>query len=288
MFAILKREFKSYFNSMIGWIFTAFLTFFIGLYFFLINVYSGYPYFSVILLNIIFIFMFAFPVLTMRSMAEERKTKTDQLLLTSPISVTGMVVGKFLSMAAVYAIPCLLAALCPIMMLFRSSHYPLADFSSLLAFFLLGCVYIAIGMYISSLTESQIIAAVVTIAAFILLYLINTISAYIPSTPAASLVGFIIILLLVCIVYYVQSKNLYVSFMVAMVGLIVMAVIYAVKSSLYENAIPTILNSLSLMEPLEKFAYYSVFDVTGVVYYLSIIAFFCFLTIQSVQKRRWS
>lgn len=288
MLAILKREYKSYFNSMTGYIFTAFLTFFIGLYFFLINVYSGYPYFSVILLNVIFIFMFAFPVLTMRSMAEERKTKTDQLLLTSPVSVTGMVVGKFLSMAAVYAIPCLLAALCPLMLLFRTSHYPLADFCTLLAFFLLGCVYISIGMYISSLTESQIIAAVVTIAAFIVLYLINTISAYIPSTPAASLTGFIILLLLVCVIYYVQSKNLYIAIMVALVGAIVLSVVYAVNASLYENVIPTILNSLSLMEPLEKFAYYSVFDVSGIVYYLSIIAFFCFLTIQSVQKRRWS
>lgn len=288
MGAIFKRELKSYFDSMIGYIFIAFLMFFIGLYFFLVNVLNGYPYVSIILLNVIFIFMFAFPILTMRSMAEERKTKTDQLLLTSPVSVTGMVMGKFFAMAGVYGTACLLSCLCPLIMLMRDSHYPITDFCSIFAFFLLGCVYIAIGMYISSLTESQIIAAVLSIGVFVLLYLMPTLVSFVPTGPVASLVGFLLILLVVCIIYFVQSRNLYVSAMLGMIGAIAISVVYAVKPELYENALPAILNELSLTTPFEMFAYYSVFDLTGVVYYVSIIALFCYMTVLSVQKRRWS
>ena len=109
MKAIYKRELKSYFQSMIGYAFVAFLMLFMGIYFTAYNLNAGYPYFAYVLSSTLFIFMIAVPVLTMRSFAEERKSKTDQLLLTAPVSVTGIVLGKFLAMITVFLIPVLLS-----------------------------------------------------------------------------------------------------------------------------------------------------------------------------------
>ena len=162
MTAIYKRELSSYFNSMIGYVFIAVLVFFTGIYFMAYNLYSGLPQFSYTLYSLMTILMFAIPLLTMKSMAEERRSRTDQLLLTAPVSLTGVVMGKFLAMATIFLIPVALCAFCPLIIAMNGEARLLSDYAALLAFFLMGCVFIAIGMFLSSLTESQIIAAVST------------------------------------------------------------------------------------------------------------------------------
>ena len=159
MTAIYKRELSSYFNSMIGYVFIAVLVFFTGIYFMAYNLYSGLPQFSYTLYSLMTILMFAIPLLTMKSMAEERRSRTDQLLLTAPVSLTGVVMGKFLAMATIFLIPVALCAFCPLIIAMNGEARLLSDYAALLAFFLMGCVFIAIGMFLSSLTESQIIAA---------------------------------------------------------------------------------------------------------------------------------
>ena len=114
MTAIYKRELSSYFNSMIGYVFIAVLVFFTGIYFMAYNLYSGLPQFSYTLYSLMTILMFAIPLLTMKSMAEERRSRTDQLLLTAPVSLTGVVMGKFLAMATIFLIPVALCAFCPL------------------------------------------------------------------------------------------------------------------------------------------------------------------------------
>ena len=146
MKAIYKREVSSYFNSMIGWIFVAVLTVFIGIYFFAYNLFQGYPYFSLSLGSSLFIFMVVVPILTMRSMADERHTKTDQLLLTAPVSVTAVVLGKYFAMLTVFAVPVAIACLCPLIIALNGTAFLLADYGAILAFFLLGAVEIAVGM----------------------------------------------------------------------------------------------------------------------------------------------
>ena len=104
MLAIFKREFKSYFQNVIGWLFVAALLAVYGLYFYVYNLKNGYPYISYDLKGIGFIMMIAVPILTMRSLSDEKKTKTDQLMLTSPVSVGRIVAGKYFAMAAVYTL----------------------------------------------------------------------------------------------------------------------------------------------------------------------------------------
>ena len=150
MKAIYKRELGSYFNSMTGWIFIAVLTVFIGIYFMAYNLFNGYAYFSYALSATTFIFMVAIPILTMRSMAEERHSRTDQLLLTSPASIGAVVMGKFLALTTVLLIPMGVACLCPLIIKLNGTAFLKADYATILAFFLLeyriapGCVNVII------------------------------------------------------------------------------------------------------------------------------------------------
>ena len=222
MTAIYKRELSSYFNSMIGYVFVAVLIFFTGIYFMAYNLYNGLPQFSYTLYSLMSILLITIPILTMKSMAEERHSRTDQLLLTSPVTLTGVVLGKYFAMVTVFLIPVALMARL------------LSDYAALFAFFLMGCVFLAIGMFLSSLTESQIISAVSTFAVLLILYLWDDLTGFLPS------------------------------------------------------ALGDLLSAFSFTQTFYNFVQYSMFDLGGVVLYLSLAGVFVFLTIQGLQKRRWS
>ena len=171
MFAIFKREVRSCFHGMIGYVLTAFLLVASAIYFVALNLGYGLPDFGYYTLyNTIFMLLFYFPVLTMRSFAEERRTRTDQLLLTSPVPVAGIVLGKFLALCVVFALPCVVDAVMILTLwaLGATAASTLANFATLLCYYLLGCAAIAIGVFLSSLTENQIIAAVAGAAALLL------------------------------------------------------------------------------------------------------------------------
>ena len=167
MLAIYKKELRSYFHSFIGLLFIGVSLFFIGLYYLVYCLMYGYPYFSYVINSVIVLFMLTVPVLTMRIMAEERRSKTDQLILTAPITVGQIVMGKFLALVTILAVPTLISAFYPLILL-KFGSVPLGEsYLALLAFFLYGMVSIAIGILVSSLTESQVIAAVL---GFVLLF----------------------------------------------------------------------------------------------------------------------
>ena len=173
MFAIFKREVRSCFHGMIGYVLTAFLLVASAIYFVALNLGYGLPDFGYYTLyNTIFMLLFYFPVLTMRSFAEERRTRTDQLLLTSPVPVPGIVLGKFFALCVVFALPCVVDAVMILTLwaLGATAASTLANFAALLCYYLLGCAAIAIGVFLSSLTENQIIAAVAGAAALLGLY----------------------------------------------------------------------------------------------------------------------
>ena len=184
MRAIYKRELRSYFTSMTGYLFIAVVVFFIGIYFMANNLYYGDPGFSTTLVNVMVVLLVAVPVLTMRSMAEERRSRTDQLLLTAPVSVSGVVMGKYLAMVTILAIPMLLSCICPLIIAANGTSQLMSDYASIFAFFLMGCVFVAVGMFISALTESQIIAAVGTFAALLTLYLWDSLMQFLPDALA--------------------------------------------------------------------------------------------------------
>ena len=130
------------------------------------NLYSGYPFFAYSLAGVIFMLLISVPVLSMKSFAEDRKNKTDQLLLTSPVSLVEIVLGKYLAMVTVFAIPCVIYCIFPLIIKLQGTAHFLVDYSSILAFFLLGCVfYCNRNVFYHLLTESPVIAAITTCAA---------------------------------------------------------------------------------------------------------------------------
>lgn len=236
MFAIYKRELKSYFRSFIGFLFIAVTLFFLGLYFTVYNLFSGYPYFAYVISGVAFLFLLTVPVLTMRVMAEEKRSKTDQLILTAPVSVGAIVMGKFLALLTVFLIPVGIICFYPLIMT-RFGMVPLGEaYLAILAYFLFGMTAIAIGLFVSSLTESQVIAAVLGFAVLFLGYMMSSICSLISTTG---------------------------------------------------NWITKILGCFDLNTHFGELLN-GTLNLTGVAYYLSVTALVLFLTVQSVQKRRYS
>lgn len=288
MLAIYKRELKSYFHSMTGCVFIAFLVMFTGIYFMAYNLNAGYPYFSYTLSGSLIVFLVGIPLLTMRSFSEERKTKTDQLLLTAPVSLTKVVLGKYFAMVTVLAVPNVIFCLFPLLIKLQGTAYLLVDYSSIAVFFLLGCVYLAIGMFMSSLTESQIIAFISTFGILLLLYLWNGILSFLPSSAFSGMIGILLILTLIVVYIYHMTKNWMLAAGIEAVGIAAALIVYFVKSSLYENLLTKLLGRLVLADVFMNISSSNIVDVSGLLLYVSILIIFVFLTIQTIQKRRWS
>ena len=288
MLAIYKREFKSYFQSMVGCVFVAFLVTFTGIYFTAYNLNAGYPYFSYTLSGSLIVFIVGIPLITMRSFAEERKNKTDQLLLTAPVSLTKIVLGKYLAMISVVAIPNLIFCLFPLLIKMNGTAYLKTDYISIGVFFLLGCVYVAIGMFMSALTESQMIAFITTFGLLLILYLWNGIIGFLPSSAIGSLIGLIVVFTIIIAYVYHMTENWMLSAVLEVLGIVASVATYIVKSSLFENLLTKILGKLALADVFTDITNNHIVDITGIVLYLSVIAIFIVLTIQAIQKRRWS
>ena len=288
MIAIYKRELKSYFQSMIGYAFIAFLMLFFGIYFTAYNLNSGYPYFSYALASTMFIFLVAVPVLTMKSFAEERKSKTDQLLLTSPVSVTGIVTGKYLAMISVFLVPVLLSCIFPVVIKMQGVAYLKTDYMAIFMYFAVGCVFIAVGMFLSSLTESQIIAAVSTFAVLLIMYLWSGIIGFLPTLASYNLIGVLVIILLIAYLIYSVTKNWVIGGGVAVVGVIASVVTYFINTNWYDGLISNVLGKLDFSSMLTSVIDSNLFDVSDLMLCISIVFLFVFLTIQTIQKRRWS
>ncbi len=290
MFAIFKREFRGFFHGMLGPVLTAFLTAGGALYFYAINLTNGLTDFGYYTLyRTIFLFIFYIPVLTMRSFAEERKNRTDQLLLTSPVPVTGIVLGKYLALCAVYALPCLaFAAMIGVLWAQGASLTATGGaFVCLLGYYLLGCAAIALGVYLSSLTESPVLAAVATLAAVLAAYLMPGIRTLFTAGSVQALILFAALLAAAAVIAGLRSRSALLGAGVFCVGFLGLAALFAFRSAWLTTAFSAVLEALCLFSPFEEFVGLT-FSVPAAVYYLSVAGLFLFLTVQSIEKRRWN
>lgn len=290
MLAVLKREVRSSFHGMMGYVLTAFLIAVTGIYYLALNLGYGLTDFGYYTLyRTIFVFLIYIPVLTMRSLAEERRNRTDQLLLTSPVPVWGIVAGKFLSMCVIFAIPCAAQAAMILVLwaLGATGTATAASFASLLCYFLLGCAAIAIGEYISGLTENQIIAAVFSFAAMLLAYLMPSLRTLFTAGSAAALAVFTVLAAAAALGAGLRSKSLVLGcglFAACALGL---SALFTLRSAWLTNAFSAVLEALCLFGPFEDFVNSS-FSIPALVYYASVTALFLFLTGQTLEKRRWN
>lgn len=288
MLAVAKREFKQLYTTMTAEIFSAVLIALVGVYFIVYNMTMGYPYFSYTLTSAMFILMITVPLLTMRSFSEERRTKTDQILLTSPLRLSDIVLGKFFAMCAVMLLTLAVFCICPLIIGSFGTSYPVTDYSSLLAFFVIGCFYISIGMLISSMTESTVIAAICTIGALVVVYLWQGLMNLMPSSASGAVLVFVLIITIACIVLYNSTKNWIVAGFAWIAATAAVVVLFFVKQELLAGFFTTYLAGSSVTEIMTNFSQNNLFDLGGLLKLLILTGVMLFLTAQTIQKRRWN
>lgn len=287
MKAIYKKEVRGYLTSMIGYVFIFFVLLVYGIYFAYVNIDNAYPEIGYTLQYVLFIMLIGVPILTMRVIAEERRQKTDQLLLTSPLKIEHMVLGKYLALECIFLIPVAVIVLCPLILRqFGDISLPMA-YTAVLGFFLLGSAQIAIGVFASSLTENQIIAAVICFIFLFLSNVIEGISGFFSQTALASFVVILVIILALSLWIYSLIRNAIVTAAVAILAEGAVIIAYVLNSTLFEGAVQNLLGVFDLSGHLDAFTN-GILDVTGIVYYLSAAAIFLFLSVQLVKKRRWN
>lgn len=287
MIAVYRREVGSYFKGVLGYLLGAFLLVFAGIYCMVYNLSGYYSNFEYVLSGIGFIYLIAVPVISMRSVAEEKKQKTDQLLYSLPISLSGVVMGKYLAMLTVLALPTGIMALYPLILSqFGAVAYGTA-YGALLAFFLMGGCLLSIGLFISSVTDSQVAAAVITLLTMMLLYFMSSLASWVSTEASASLTALMVLAVIAAVVFYIMSKNAIVSVIVGAALIGGLQLWYHLDSSAFSGLFASMMNAISVFDRFDTFTN-GVFDVTAIVYYLSIIGVMLFLTTQAMEKRRWS
>lgn len=288
MLAIYKKELRQYFNSMIGFVFLAFFLVIIGIYTWAYNLSSGLGNFEVTLGGISFMYVLLVPILTMRIVAEENRQKTDQLLYTAPVSLTKIIVGKYFAVLTLFSCAFIPICIYPLIIHMYGTDVRLAPaYSSIIGFYLLGAATIAIGLFISSLTESQVIASVVSFITLLLTFLLSNITGMLPTEAVSQCVMIAVLWLVICLVFYHMMNNVTVLVMMAVIGEVAIWIIYAVKSSLYESLLTNILNTLALSTRFDDFSL-GILNYDAIVYYVSIAFLFVFLTIQMIKKKRFN
>ena len=286
MKAVFKHELSLYYHGLMAYVFAAFLLEFIGIGAMLYNINSAMANFEYALGTFSIAFVGLVPVLTMRVMAEEKKQKTDQLLSLLPITSTDIVLGKYFAMALVFVLPMLVACVYPFIFSFYGDVYLPTSYGALFAFICLGLALIAIGMFISSLTESQGMAAGIGVVAMLFLYYSATLANYISSQVFNVVVLVVLAALLGLLVRKLTNSDV-AGLGVFLAGAAALAVTWFVKPEALTGLLPDMMQKLSPFERLYTFVN-GVFDVTGIVYYASIAVFFLFLCVQVWEKKRYN
>ena len=290
MTAIFKRELRSYFHGMLGYVLTAFLLASSGIYFLALNLGYGLTDFGYYTLyRTIFMLLLYIPVLTMRSLAEERRSRTDQLLLTSPVPVWGIVLGKFFAMCAVFALPCLMDVVMILILWALGGTVPAlaANFAALLCYFLLGCAAIAMGEFLSGLTENPIIAAVAGFSVLLLAYMMPSLRSLFNAGSAVALAVFTAIAGAASLMAGLRTRSFILGCLTFAALCLGLTGLFLLQSAVLTEAFSAVLSVLCFFTPFEDFVNNS-FSLPTLVYYLTVTGMFLFFTAQSIEKRRWN
>ena len=287
MSAVYKRELRAYMNNVYGWLFMAILLLFTGYMMFQNNLYDGAPEFELTLSGSQYALLLLIPILCMRSMAEDRHNKTDMFYLSLPMKTSSVVLGKYLAMLTVYAIPCVILCVYPLVLgAFGPVNY-LVAYLAILLFLILGAALIAVCQFLSSLTDNLVIAAVLGVLAVAVLLFAPWLSYVIPLTAIASFIGFVILALLLAGIAFLATHNLNVTAITAAVAVVPLSVIYILSRSSFEGLFPSLLQFISPFAHFAAFCQFGTFSVQSLILLLSYPVLFVFLTVQSADKKRW-
>jgi ABC-2 type transport system permease protein len=278
MIAVCKHELSSHFHSLTAYIFSAFFLAFVGLGAMLYNIQSAVANFEYVLSFVCLGFVVIIPILTMKAVAEERRQKTDQLLYSLPITASQIMIGKYLALLVVYLVPLVVISFYPLIFARFGEVYLLTSYGSMFAFFMMGAAFIAIGMFISSLTDNLGFAAGIAILVILLNYYSVTLAEYVSSTAIGSAAALIVAAVILGFVIRYLTRNDKLAVGTGAILSIAVAGLYVMDSAAFEGLLPDIMKKLSLFERFYKFVN-GVFDLTGIVYYVTVTVFFLFLSV---------
>ena len=287
MTAVFKHELRNYFHSFTAYVFGAFLLAIVGIGAMLYNLQAAVSNFEYVLSFGTIIFVVIVPILTMRVIAEERKQKTDQLLYSLPISTVQVILGKYLALLVIYLIPLAIISTYPLIFAQFGDVYLPTSYGSLAAIFIMGAALVALGVFISSLTDNQGLAAGIGIAVILFNYYSVSLSEYVSSTSFGSVTALAVLALILGAVVRFITRNELLSYGVSFVLLVAICATAFLDPTVFEGLLPNIMRQLSLFDRFNTFVS-GVFDLTAIVYYVSVIAFFLFLSVQSLEKRRYN
>lgn len=287
MTAILKHELRSYFRSLTAYLFGALLLVFVGIGAMLYNLQAAVSNFELVLNFCSLVFVVIVPILTMRVIAEERKQKTDQLLYSLPITTVQVVIGKFLALLVVFLVPLAVISVYPLIFAQYGAVYLPTSYGSIFAFFMLGAALIALGVFISSLTENQGFAAGIGIAVILFNYYSVSLAEQVSSTAMGSAIALAVLILALGAIIRHVTGNENLALGVCVVLILALAAILFFQADVLTGLLPNLMRQLSLFSRFHAFVN-GIFDMTAIVYDLTFIAFFLFLSVQSLEKRRYN
>ena len=287
MKAVFRHELSSYFRTMTGYLFIGFLLLFVGVYSYVYNIQNSLANFEYVLSGMSFVFLLIIPVLTMGVIAAEKRKNTDQLLYSLPLSMTEVVLGKYFAMLVVLLIPTAVICFYPLILNLFGNVYLLKTFGAILGFFFLGAALIAVGMFVSSLTESPAVAAGICFLLLLLNYFMSSLSGYLPATATPSLVALTALVLITALIIWMMTKSIGAAGIFAAAGVAALVIMYLVNATWFAGLFPNIMSGLSLFDRFNSFVD-GVFDIKALIFYLTVCILFVFLSIQSMDKRRWS
>lgn len=287
MIAVLKHELRGHFHALTAYLFCAFLLAFVGVGAMLYNIQSSVANFELVLKFVCIGLVVILPILTMRVIAEEKKQKTDQLLYALPLRLSQIIMGKYLALLTVFLIPMAVISVYPLIFSRFGDVYLLTAYGSLFSFFLLGAAIIAIGMFISSLTENQGFAAGISMAVLLLNFYSVRLAEYTSASAFGSLVAFCMIAAVIAWLIGYLTKSRMLAYGTAGIAVLSLGLMFAYKRTALEGLLPKLFSQISLFNRFYVFVN-GVFDLTAVVFYVTVIVFFLFMTVQSLEKRRYN
>ncbi len=287
MGAIFLRELRSYFQAITGFIFLGLFLLFAGMIFVLVNLLGGNSDFRSTLTSLTLIFIIAVPILTMRLLSEEARQKTDQLLLTSPISITAIVLGKYLAALALFTAALAVTGLFPALVGTAGLVVPSELACAYLGVLLLGASLIAVGLFVSSLTDNQVSAAFLTFGVTVFIWILDWLIQAMPRDRTAGVVFLALVSAILGIFVFRATKRWWIAAIVAAAALGATALGYLLAPSAFDGMIVHVLVWFSLIARYGNFSR-GVIAAGAVVYYLSFCAIFVFLTSRVIDRRRWA
>ena len=287
MLTVYKKDLHNYFSTFVGYVFIAAVLLSGGIYVFINNFLNGYASFGTSINSVPFFFVFLIPVISAGIFTDEKRQNTDQLLYTLPLTSKQIVFGKYLALVTVLAVPLLVLGIYPLIMSAYGEVNFIQAYSNLFAIFLLGMALCAICMFISSLTESIIVSAILCFACMFLLYQMNSFAEALTGSQKNSLIGLALLAIALAVFIWYMTKNIYIALIPSLACAIALVLINNASKVALAGKINLVMSSVSVFNRINNFMN-GIFDVTALIYYISIIVLFVLFTVYTFERKRWN